>query len=363
MKKKLLVCLLIGVCTLSLFGGCKKKDANTENEVAENVTETETEETREGMLRSPFTGVWIDEEIARKRPIAVMTENTRETLPQYGLSSADVIYECPVEGGISRLMCIYQDYEDLDKIGNIRSCRIYYPYFAHEFDAIYFHAGQNVAAIPVLESEYIDAIDGTTGKAAPYYIADSSRKAPHHLYTSGELADQAIETYGYETTLDDDYKTHYQFAKEDEPNLLEDGNDCAVIQTYFLHAKPWFTYNEEDGLYYRFEFGEPQMDALNDTQIAVKNVIIQEVTNSMLDESAGTLWLDYIGTGVGKYITNGKCIDITWERESDYSITRYYDKDGNEIQLNPGKTWVEVTQAEYTDKNVVYATLEDFENK
>ena len=86
------------------------------------------------MLRSPFTGVWIDEEIARKRPIAVMTENTRETLPQYGLSSADVIYECPVEGGISRLMCIYQDYEDLDKIGNIRSCRIYYPYFAHEFD-------------------------------------------------------------------------------------------------------------------------------------------------------------------------------------------------------------------------------------
>ncbi len=54
-----------------------------------------------------------------------------------------------------------------------------------------------------------------------------------------------------------------------------------------------------------------------------------------------------MGSGTGKYITNGKCIDITWTRESESGKTRYYDTDGNEIVLNQGVTWVEIAQDTY----------------
>ena len=46
------------------------------------------------------------------------------------------------------------------------------------------------------------------------------------------------------------------------------------------------------------------------------------------------------GTGEGYYITNGKCEDITWEKDELTDITKYYDKNGKEITLNVGKTYV-----------------------
>ena len=40
----------------------------------------------------------------------------------------------------------------------------------------------------------------------------------------------------------------------------------------------------------------------------------------------------------------GKGIHVTWEKTSDYGATRYYDDDGNEIQLNTGKTMICIVQ-------------------
>ena len=58
-----------------------------------------------------------------------------------------VVYEAPVEGGITRLMGIFEDVEGMEKIGAVRSCRTYYPMYAREFDAIYVHYGQAVYAV------------------------------------------------------------------------------------------------------------------------------------------------------------------------------------------------------------------------
>ena len=118
MKRKMIYAVLLAMSVLALTG-CKKKDepaVQPETQVqteALPVAETETQEsgpTHEGEVRSFYTGEWIDEKLAWKRPVAVMTENTHVTLPQYGVSNADVIYECPVEGGITRIMGIFQNY-------------------------------------------------------------------------------------------------------------------------------------------------------------------------------------------------------------------------------------------------------------
>ena len=55
---------------------------------------------------NPLTGLPIEEDWVQKRPAAIMLNNLREALPQQGLSQADIIYEVPDEGGITRMMGI-----------------------------------------------------------------------------------------------------------------------------------------------------------------------------------------------------------------------------------------------------------------
>ena len=76
----------------------------------------------EGMVRSRLTNEWVDPSVASTRPIAVMIPNSK-TASQYGISQADILYECNVEASMTRLMAIFDDWSSFDKLGNIRSCR------------------------------------------------------------------------------------------------------------------------------------------------------------------------------------------------------------------------------------------------
>ena len=76
-----------------------------------------------GMVRSRLTNEWIREELADRRPIAVMIPNEYKATPHYALSEASVLYEAPVEGRMTRLMAVFEDWEPLEKIGNIRIIR------------------------------------------------------------------------------------------------------------------------------------------------------------------------------------------------------------------------------------------------
>ena len=72
----------------------------------------------DGKIRSFFTGEWIDAELGTTRPLAVMLNNTSAALPMSGISNASVIYECPVEGRITRWMGIFEDWEALSLDGD-----------------------------------------------------------------------------------------------------------------------------------------------------------------------------------------------------------------------------------------------------
>lgn len=73
-----------------------------------------------------------------------MLNNLKPACPQAGIANAGVVYEAPVEGGITRLMGVFEDYDNLEKIGSVRSCRDYYIFYASGFDAIYTHYGQSL---------------------------------------------------------------------------------------------------------------------------------------------------------------------------------------------------------------------------
>ena len=132
----------------------------------------------------------------------------------------------------------------------------------------------------------------------------------------------------------ENYTSHYRFAAEDSPNLLEQGETAKKVSLYYVDAKPWFVYNETDGLYYRYEFGDKQIDGSTGEQLAVKNIILQNCYSSLKDSKNGTLDIDYLSGGSGMYITNGKAVPITWKEHPQMILHITY-TGWSEIILNP----------------------------
>lgn len=307
----------------------------TEAETVPEVWEPEERIEVDGKIKSYLTGEMTDISKANRRPIAVMMSNDKAALPQYGINRAGVVYEAPVEGEMNRFMAIMEDYDDLKRIGSVRSCRTYYTYFAREFDAIYGHFGQSTFAKPYLKN--VDNINGLEGIGDTAYFRTNDKKAPHNAYSSSERLQKSIEKLGYSQTYSDSYKGHYQFTRSGNEIHLENGQDAYKVVPGYAMNKPWFLYNEEDGLYYRYQYGDVHKG--DEGPIAVKNIIFQYCQSGHY-ASTEYLNINVHTSECGYYITNGKVIPISWKKDGEFGVTRYYDSGGKEIVLNQGKTWV-----------------------
>ena len=115
---------------LMVFGmtGCKKSEApkRAEKEVKKEVKEKKEEPKKDEVPANQnlLTGLGdLTDGAIGKRPVAVMVNNVQDAMPQYGVAKADIIYEVPVEGDVTRLMALYADYTTVPKICAVRSCR------------------------------------------------------------------------------------------------------------------------------------------------------------------------------------------------------------------------------------------------
>lgn len=116
-----------------------------------------------------------------------MLNNIQDALPQSGIANAEVVYEAPVEGGITRLMGIFEDYQDVQRIGSVRSCRNYYVYFAREFNTYYLHFGQAVYALDLLNLDSTLNLSGLDAVGDTVYYRSEDFPAPHNVFTDYDL--------------------------------------------------------------------------------------------------------------------------------------------------------------------------------
>lgn len=217
----------------------------------------------ETQVKSYLTGENVPESIGRRRPVAVMMGNNSSGAPQSGINHARVVYEAPVEGNITRLMGILEDYDQLERIGSVRSCRDYYLFYANEFNAIYAHYGQAAYALPYLEQHVIDNLNGIQmGKLA--FFRTSDRKAPHNAYTDAAHLQAGIDAMGYSQEYKEDYEGHYLFAEDGVEIVPEDGITANTVKLdNFTDNHPWYEYDETSGEYKRFQFGKEHVDQLD----------------------------------------------------------------------------------------------------
>lgn len=350
--KKRLVIVMLAVCA-ALAAGCGK---NNDGVMAENAVQSEDaaeedkndekpvferEYNEQGQVRSFLTGKWVDKEIGEKRPVAVMLSNIEAAQPMCGVSRADVVYEAPVEGEITRMMGIFEDYADLEKIGSVRSCREYFLFYALEFDSIYAHYGQSSYAVEYLERDYADNLSGLSGIGSTVFYRTTDRKSPHNAFASAKGIQEGIKKMKYRTEYRDTYSGKFKFAGDGEIVDVGDSKITYIAPGYYIN-KPWFEYNDSDKLYYRFQYGDKQIDEVTGEQLAFTNVILQYSDWEKRDEK-GYLAFDCHSEGYALIFSNGTATEAHWMREGDQDdgVIRYYDIGlTHEIVLNQGKTMV-----------------------
>lgn len=313
---------------------------------------------KDGQMQSWLTGEWKDAEVAQRRNMAVMINNIQVSLPQYGISKASIIYEAPVEGRITRLMGIFEDYDDLDHIGSVRSSRDYYIYEAMAFDSIYCNWGLARPWVEeLINSDRIDnvsqALAGINNGAPEAFdrISRPGVNIEHTGYMFIKGYKDAVKRLGYKTQYRKTFKKAFEFADEGYLATYDDCQDATLVYPggkqsnaggYGKH-NPCFAYNADDNLYYRTQYGQKHIDEMTGEQLAVTNIIFKVcVGEERLPDDPKYDYLAFgcTGTGDAYVFTNGKVIKGTWKRSGDYEPNLLYDKNGNEIVLNQGKTWI-----------------------
>lgn len=224
---------------------------------------------------------------------------------------------------------------DPESIGPIRSSRPYFITKVLEYDAIYVRVGGSEQAKADIKSLKIADIDGLTSSSKVFWRS-KDKKAPNNLYSSMDVIRSTQEERGFR--MEGNYDC-FKFNEEDQDIDGYSGNNIRI--NYMNKNTTDYTYDETNKVYLRSKDGKTHIDEIDNSNIIAKNIIIQE-TNIKVIDNEGRLKIDLIGKGKGKYFTNGKGIDITWEKNNRSDRTIYYLENGQELALNPGVTWIQI---------------------
>lgn len=372
MKKRIFALCSALLLSLTVFAGCGSKPteestasepeatataaptAEAESSAAESTAEPTEAPSTEPANVNLLTGLpTLTDGAIGKRPVAVMVNNVDAALPQYGISAADLIFELPVEYDLTRLMAVYGDYTQIPEVCSIRSCRYYYPILAVGFDAIYVNWGMNESvARPTVNSMDIDQYDGDEYGLGDCFGRDKARYESGYAWEHtgvfhGPNFPSVLEKDKVRTDLKEDKTgTAFNFVEMDK-NAAPNGEDAQKVRVDFGANYSVFTYDEENHEYLKNFKDSPHMDGISKEQLKFENVIVLETEIKPYPGDEVIKYVDWEGdeNAKGYYISEGKMVPITWSKAGMYDPLKFFDANGNELQLNRGKSYIAFTYA------------------
>ncbi|MBX5468098.1 MAG: DUF3048 domain-containing protein [Firmicutes bacterium] len=277
--------------------------------------------------------------------VAVMVENSEYGRPQWGLRSADVVYEAYTEFFYyPRYMLLYWGHAPA-QVGPVRSARPYFVSWVREWDAAYAHAGSSSPATAAIARDGIHNLD-LDSNAQALGTRLTSRPAPHNLVTDiAAVMATAARQWGNPPVA-----PHWPFAPQ--------APGTPSVQTITLTWNPrnsveQWRWNSALQGWTRWVScpecasggGFQEVMGLNSgAPVVAKNVVIQETTESYLPDPAHTGWIQIQtqGRGPALLFLGHQVIRGTWEKTGPGAPTRFYTPNGTLAPFDPGPTWIEV---------------------
>lgn len=327
-----IVVLAVAAFGLMLYSGIKLFSAGREG--AEILGKKNTAVCKEFRF---LDGVCLAEGETEKYPVAVMIDNKVEARPWSGLSYAGLVFEAPVEGGVTRFLAIYTTDKEIKKIGPVRSIRPYYIDWAREFGAIMMHVGGSPEALGIIAGDA-----GLRGRnidgLGEYFWRSADRFAPHNAHTSSKLLAAAIDKFIKKGAPD--FKL-WEFKEDDF--ISERGESGAMkikFNNYAFYDADW-GYDKEKNVYERKD-GEEFAKDEDGRMILAKNVAVLATDIEIID-AVSRRRITTVGSGDALIFQDGKKIEGKWEKKDGDSRLDFFDLDGKPIKFNRGMTWIEVT--------------------
>lgn len=284
--------------------------------------------------RSPVSGLPCADPTLR--PVAVMLASDPEARPLSGINSADIVFEAPVTpGGITRMMGIFHCMSPKE-IGSVRSARSTFIPFVLGFDAIYAHWGGERDVLVQLDAGVTDNVDALAYEGSVYF-RKSSVPRPHNGFTTIDAIREQADELGYRATASLD-----PYAHDDDVRAIRNLGTIAdaIAVPAPVGMDVVFRYDSATSRYRRWRGGEPEIDRLDDRQVAPSVVIVMDTTVDRTYDQY--IDLRTVGQGVATIYQGGRSIPGRWEKLSADSPLRFFNAQGKPIVFTPGQIWVTI---------------------
>lgn len=384
MKRVLLavlaLALLLSAATALAEDGITRIDPNEDRGIT--LAEVGLNDVIEGV--SPTTGLTLSDLEApdgfaglavtgRYMPMLVQIDNTDGgvdnpdglNISPWGASYADIVYETPLYArGMTRISFLFSDLIP-DSVGPVRSARLGHAWLREEWDCGFLYYGQQEYDETNVRKEFSKLgatekgllFSGTVSETKPwkkYYTARKGSTRPHHV--------DANVAAMYELIPEDYIAPNHAFKFTDEYPTEGDTAELVTVRWVYektnnamLHYGSNLEYDSDTNMYYRYmRYGDdeliPYEDRDTQAQMAFANVIVQfiDVDYPQLDAPVAYVVGEYYYKGKGEksaegnadFFMGGKHIAGYWKREDMESRTVFYGPDGEEIELQRGKTLI-----------------------
>lgn len=332
----IVIALLVLAASYGLFRFAISGTGRADGSAMTAITSTQP---TENLVARRLDGVKVKPELADLVPYSVMIENYIEARPLAGTSKANLVFEIPVEGGITRLMAFFDASSTVDKIGPIRSARPYFVDLAKSMEAVYTHVGGS--------PEALNKIAGLMGfrnldemANGQYFWRTTDRSAPHNVYSSTSQLNRAVQGKKWQAGNYKSWAYDDQTASTTVKSILE------IKIPYGGNYSVTWKYDAAKDMYQRYLAGRADKDA-DGNLVYAKNILLIYTEERVLDE-VGRLSVRTTGEGKATLFRNGTDITGLWSRDATQFI-KFQTSDGKDIAFARGTTWVEfITSPRYT---------------
>ncbi|MBO0845090.1 MAG: DUF3048 domain-containing protein [Nocardioides sp.] len=283
----------------------------------------------------PLTGLRAPNEAAARRPsLAVKIDNVNGAWPQAGLNRADIVFDILVEGGLTRLMAVYQSH-GAPLVGPIRSARPVDARLLRLFHGGYFaYSGASSPEIrPVMRFSHAAIVQDT--HYPELFFRRNDHASPDNLFSSTARLLRALHRKAPHTSAPPQV-FHYSSAKSK-------GTPTSGVVVPFPAATAGWTWAGRHWVRTQDGHADRLMDG---SRVSATNVVILsvKVVGTGIFEANGSEDPLPVTIGSGKtwVLTKGVRVAGTWRRATISDPVRLIDSHGRPISLTPGRTWVEL---------------------
>jgi hypothetical protein len=297
----------------------------------------------------PLSGAPAPGGVVPSRPaLAVKVDNYPVARPQSGLNNADIVFEEPVEGGITRLVAVFQC-QDAPSVGDVRSARAVDALILEQLShPLFVHVGGIAPVLSLIRQA--DLVDEDLGARASLIQHPPGRYAPYNTYIStaavwgadGADAQPPAPIFSYSTSPPDAppvTAVHIPYSSTNDTTWSWDPNGRQWVLSYG---------------------NAPAMQA-DGQRIRAVNIVVEVVNvtyGPWLEDSRHGLEVQsqLVGSGPLIVFRDGSEIGGSWQRPSAVEPASLIGADGTSIPLEPGETWVEIVPSNIPVTSTVPAT-------